>query len=455
MFTSTASLLLLGIASIAVLLFLIIYFKLNATLSLVAVSALTALVAGTPVGELVPLLIEAFSGTLGKLALIIGFGAVLGRILEQSGGAEVLANGMLRIFGEKRASLALSVACLLFGFPIFFDAGLVVMFPIIFTVARRLGGGVLIYALPAAAAFQVMHGMMPPHPGPVAAAATIGSSVGLIVLLGLLVALPTWYLAGYKFGTWYAGRFNIPVPTILGSEVTERELPGPPPSMWQVLSLLLLPIILITGNTVSSTLQQTGAISTDNAVANVLKMLGETPVALFITVIFALVALGYLRGVKWDNLSAIVDRAFQPVVSIMMVAGAGGMFGGVLRETGVGDALATSLDHLGMPLLVSAYLISLALRVAQGSATVAITTAAGLLGPAIFAAGVSDARVALIIIAMGAGSFFASTVNDSGFWLVGGYLGLDTKTNLKVWTVFTSVISVVAFLLTAVLYLLF
>ena len=243
------------------------------------------------------------------------------------------------------------------------------------------------------------------------------------------------------------------IPDVLGAEGQEKELPGKTPGFGTVLFLLLLPILLIAGNTVSSTLQTNGTIAETAVWANTLQFLGDTAVALFITVVVALIVLGYFRKVEWSRLNRIVDEGFKPVVSIMMVAGAGGMFGGVLRETGIGDALADSLDSLGLPLIVSAYLISLALRVAQGSATVAITTTAGLLGPAMAAADLSGAQAALIVVAMGAGSFFASHVNDSGFWLVGGFLQLDTSTNLKVWTVISSVISVTAFIFTSLLYL--
>ena len=453
MVLSTGTLLLIGAVAIAVLLFMIIYFKINATVALIIISALTAVVAGAEVTGLADLLIGSFTNTIGKLALIIGFGAVFGRILEQSGGAEVLANGMLKAFGEKRAPLALAVASLLFGFPIFFDAGLVVMFPIIFTIARRLNGPVLLYALPAAGSFQVMHGLMPPHPGPVAAAQLTDTNIGLVLLLGLVVSIPTWYISGYRFTKYWSRRFHVEIPDVLGAKGQEKELPGKTPGFGTVLFLLLLPILLIAGNTVSSTLQTNGTIAETAVWANTLQFLGDTAVALFITVVVALIVLGYFRKVEWSRLNRIVDEGFKPVVSIMMVAGAGGMFGGVLRETGIGDALADSLDSLGLPLIVSAYLISLALRVAQGSATVAITTTAGLLGPAMAAADLSGAQAALIVVAMGAGSFFASHVNDSGFWLVGGFLQLDTSTNLKVWTVISSVISVTAFIFTSLLYL--
>ncbi|MDK8658000.1 GntP family permease, partial [Actinotignum sanguinis] len=216
---------------------------------------------------------------------------------------------------------------------------------------------------------------------------------------------------------------------------------------------LMLPILLITGNTVTSTVQSAGIIPEQAPWASALKFFGETAVALFVTALVASIILGYVRKVPWKNIDKINDAGFKSVAAIVMVAGAGGMFGSVLRETGIGTALANTLADLGIPLLLAAYLISLALRVAQGSATVAIQTTAALLAATVSGAGLNDIQTALVVVAMGAGSFFASHVNDSGFWLVGGFLQVDTKTNLKMWTTFTSVISLVSFVFCTLVYL--
>ena len=196
----TWGLLLLAAGAIALLLLLIIVGRVHAFLSLIIVSLVTAVAAGIPTNQIIPTLTSGFGGTLASVALLVGLGAMLGRMLEMSGGAQVLADTPIRRFGEKRAPLALAVASLMMGFPIFFDAGLVVMLPIIFTVARRLGGSLLFYAFPAAVAFSVMHIFVPPHPGPVAATGLLGADVGLVLIFGLIVALPTWYVVGYKFG---------------------------------------------------------------------------------------------------------------------------------------------------------------------------------------------------------------------------------------------------------------
>ena len=203
-------------AAIAVLLILIIGVRLHAFLALIVVSLLTALAAGLPPGDVVNVLTGGFGQTLGSVALLVGLGAMLGRMVETSGGAKVMSDSLINRFGEKRAPFALGVASLLFGFPIFFDAGLVVMLPIVFAVARRLGGSLLLYGLPVAGAFSVMHVFVPPHPGPVAASELLGAEPGLVIILGLVLAIPTWYVTSYLFGVWAGKRWVLPVPEILG-----------------------------------------------------------------------------------------------------------------------------------------------------------------------------------------------------------------------------------------------
>lgn len=213
----TPALLGVAVAAIALLLLLIIRFRVHAFVALVLTSLLTAIAAGIPAGSIITTMTSGFGSTLASVALLVGLGAMLGRMLETSGGAEVLTNWLIEKFGEDRAPLALSVASLLFGFPIFFDAGLVVMMPIIFTVARRLGGSLLFYGIPAATAFSAMHIFVPPHPGPVAAAGLLNANVGLVLVFGLLVAIPTWYFAGHLFGKFVGKKFDIPVPDILNA----------------------------------------------------------------------------------------------------------------------------------------------------------------------------------------------------------------------------------------------
>jgi GntP family gluconate:H+ symporter len=381
--------------------------------------------------------------------LLVALGAILGRLLEISGGAQVLADALVGRAGRRRAPFALGVAALLFGFPIFFDAGLVIFLPILFTVARRVGGSLLLYGLPVAGAFAVMHAFVPPHPGPVAAAGLIEADVGLVLVFGILIGIPTWFLGSYLFGLWVGNRIDLPVPEVLArDEEIERELEGrTPPTFWAVLGLLLLPLILIFGETGLNTLVEEGVVDGENAVVQVVRMLGQTPVALLIAVLVALIVLGITQRREARDLERITDSAFGPIASIILITGAGGMFGAVLRASGIGQALADTLEETGLPVIVAAFVIATAIRVAQGSATVALITTASLISPVVAEGDFSDAYRALTVIAIAGGATVLSHVNDSGFWLVGRFYGMDVKTTLKTWTVMETLLGSIGFLL--------
>ncbi|GAA3235260.1 GntP family permease [Pseudonocardia petroleophila] len=448
----TGVLLLIAVGAVALLLVLIMALRLHAFVALILVTLLTALAAGIPVDQAVPALLDGFGTTLASVALLVGLGAMIGKLLEVTGGAQVLADTLVSRFGEKRAPLALGVASLLFGFPIFFDAGFVVFLPIIFSVARRFGGSVLTYALPSAGAFAVMHAFVPPHPGPVGAAGILGADIGLVLVVGLVIGLPTWYVASYLFGIWAGRRTDVPVPDLLSADEpgtggdTRTTVRTAPPRFGTVLTLLLLPLVLILLNTGLNTLATAGVVDGDTTTVGALRLLGQTPVALLITVLVALFVLGRERFGR-EEAESIVNSALGPVCAIILITGAGGAFGGVLRASGIGDALAQSLDALGLPAIVAAFLIATALRVAQGSATVALTTTAGLVAPVVAAQGMSGVDLALVVIAIAAGSTVLSHVNDSGFWLVGRFLGMDVRTTLRTWTVMETLIGLVGFAL--------
>ncbi len=474
---SAGPLLLIAAAAVGVLLFLIMKLKLHAFLALVLVSLLVALATRIPLEDVVTTLTTGFGTTLASVALLVGLGAMLGRLLEHSGGAQVLADSLIGRFGEKRAPLALGVAALLFGFPIFFDAGLVVFLPIVFTVARRLGGSLLTYGLPTAGAFAVMHAFVPPHPGPVAAAELIGADIGLVLVFGLLIGLPTWYLGGYLYGLWAGRRYDVAVPDILDDDAprTADDEPDPsvegtspaissggtrtgtatrsaPPRFGTVVGILLLPLLLIFLNTGLSTLATAGALDETSLLVRTGQLLGATPVALLVTVLVAMVVLGVRRGESGAQVESIVNSALGPVCAIILITGAGGMFGGVLRASGIGTALADVLGDIGLPVIVAAFVISVLLRVAQGSATVALTTAAGLMAPVVEATdGLSSVDLALVVIAIAGGATVLSHVNDSGFWLVSRFFRMDEKTTLKTWTVMETLLGTLGFVFALVL----
>lgn len=468
----TATLLLIALGAVALLLVLIMKVKLHAFVSLVLVSLLTAVVAGIPPTDVPAALLSGFGGTLASVALLVGFGVMLGRMLEVTGGAQVLADTLVTRFGERRAPLALGIAALMFGFPIFFDAGLVVFLPIILTVARRFGGSVLYYALPAAGAFAAMHALVPPHPGPVAAGEAIEADIGVVLLVGLPVALVSWYVGVYLVSRALGARVHVPVSDLLFGEVngggsTDAGVGGGvaadgvatrtlertnAPSFATVLGILLLPLVLIAFNTVLSTLVTTGALAEDTTWVEILQLVGNTPVALLLTLLVAVVVLGR-RDRPFSETTAILDQALAPIASIVLITGAGGMFGGVLRTSGIGEALTSSLSDVGLPLLLQAFLIATALRVAQGSATVALTTTAGLIATDAIAADLGDFKLALLVVAIAAGATVLSHVNDSGFWLVSRFFGMDEKTTLKTWTVMETTLGLSAFGVAVVLWL--
>ncbi len=383
---SAGVLLLIAAVGVLVLLLLIMKVRLHAFLALVLVSLGVALAARIPVEEVVGVLTDGFGSTLASVALLVGLGAMLGRLLDVSGGAQVLADSLIRRFGEQRAPLALGVAALLFGFPIFFDAGLVVFLPIVFTVARRLGGSLLTYGLPVAGAFAVMHAFVPPHPGPVAAAELVGADIGLVLVFGLLIGLPTWYVGGYLFGTWAGRTYDVAVPDLLsaggGSSAATpvpagsgsvpaggrrrrarrgggRDVPRARGAVWRCAAGAR------PGR--SPVVRHGRRPPAAAARADLPQHRHEHPRhrgrgrrgrggrphrparrgdagRLLITVLVASYVLGTRRGTDAPQVESIVNSALGPVCAIILITGAGGMFGGVLRASGIGQALADVLE---------------------------------------------------------------------------------------------------------------
>jgi GntP family gluconate:H+ symporter len=454
----TATLLLIAAGAVALLLILIMVLKLHAFVSLVLVSAVTAVVVGFDLAEIPDVLLYGFADTLGSVALLVAFGVMLGRLLEVTGGAQVLADTLISRFGEKRAPFALGVAALLFGFPIFFDAGLVVFLPIILTVARRFGGSLLYYALPAAGGFAAMHAIVPPHPGPVAAAEQINADIGLTLLVGVPIAVLSWYVGVYLVSRFIGARVDVSVADVVFGKVDadhdgedDDSFRQQPPRFVTVLALLLIPLVLISFDTVLDTLVVAGTLTEGTGWVDFMGLLGQTPIALLITVLAAIFVLGRPHA-SMARVTTILDEALGPICAIILITGAGGMFGGVLELSGIGAALSSSLSDLGFSLILQAFVIATLLRVAQGSATVALTTTGGLIAGPAAAADLGDLKLTLIVVAIAAGATVLSHVNDSGFWLVSRFFGMDEKTTLKTWTVMETTLGVSAFAIAAVLW---
>ncbi|MDG6809890.1 GntP family permease [Glaesserella parasuis] len=435
------------VVAIILLLVMIMKFKVHAFVALIIVSLLTALATGISVDKILPTLLGGFGSTLASVALLVGLGAMIGRLLEITGGAKVLADTLINKFGEKRAPFALGVASLLFGFPIFFDAGLVVMLPIIFSVAKQFGGSVLRYALPSAGAFAVMHAFLPPHPGPVASGDLLGANMGLLVIVGLICAIPTWYIGTYLFSMFVSKRIHVDLPkAFLNSLAVNDTAVQNPPSFKRVLIILLLPIFLILFDTGLNTLTVAKVVDGSDLWVQSLRLIGKTPVALLITLVVAILLLKGNRS--YEQIEKICNNALGPICSIILVTGAGGMFGGVLRASGIGDELSALMSDTGMPIIVAAFIIATTFRVAQGSATVALTTTAALIAPMVAAdTSLTQFDLCFIVISIASGATVLSHVNDSGFWLVSRFLEMDEKTTLKTWTALETSIGVVGFII--------
>ncbi|WP_330273575.1 GntP family permease [Lentzea sp. NBC_00516] len=456
---STPGLLTLAVVSIAVLLLLIIKFKVEPFIALIVVALLVALLAGVPVEALVgsaqkasdSLLEKGFGSILGHIAAIIGLGTLLGAILEASGGAQVLMDKLMNAFGEKKAPVAIGLAGLIFGVPVFFDIGIFVLAPLVYVAAKRSGKSIVLFAMPLLAGLSVMHAFMPPHPGPVAAAGLLKVSLGWIIIMGLAVAIPSWFVGGVLYSYWIGKRLNVPVPEemLAAAELARAENGGDdrdPPSLGLVLSIIGLPLVLILAGTFGSILLTKGS-----RLYSVATFFGTPAVALTISVLLAFWLLGFRRGMTREKVAELSAASLKPVAMILLVVGAGGFFGAVLAATGIGKTLANELSGIGLPVIALAYVISCVIRIAQGSATVAIVTTAGIVAPVVADLNYSQPQLALVVMAIASGSIIASHVNDGGFWIVSRYFGLSVKETLQSWTVLETILSVVGFVVAGLL----
>ncbi|MFD9001687.1 GntP family permease [Streptomyces sp. NPDC059582] len=462
----TAGLLTVAAIGIALLLFLIIKVRLQPFVALLAVSITVGLLSGLSVTELfgtvqrsdaVSTIESGMGGILGHVAVIIGLGTMLGAILEVSGGAEVLASRLLNLFGERRAPLAMGLTGLIFGIPVFFDVGIFVLAPIVYAAAKRSGKSILLYCLPLLAGLSMTHAFLPPHPGPVAAAGLLHVQLGWVILMGIVCGIPA-VLAAWAYSAWIGRRIFVAVPQdmVEAAEEAKRavldeqraagvEPREAPVALGTVLGIIGTPLILILAATFSS-------IALDPSTGrSVIEFFGHPFVALTIALLLAYYLLGLRRGWSRKSLETVSTASLKPVGNILLVVGAGGVFGAVLKASGVAQALSDTFNDVGLPVIFLSYLISVVLRVAQGSATVAIVTTAGIVAPLLAEGDHSQAFVALVIMAISAGSIFASHVNDGGFWMVSKYFGISERDTLKTWTVLETVLSVAGFAVAAVL----
>ena len=439
---STPFLILLAVAGIAVLLFLIIVVRLQAFLALLITSLLVAVAGGIPVSEVNQAIQDGMGSTLGYIAVVVGVGAMFGELLQVSGGAERVAVSLLNRFGEDKSQWALGLTGLIVSTPVFFDVALILFIPLVYSMAQRTGKSLLFYGVPLTAGMAVAHAFIPPTPGPVAVASILNADLGWIIILGILAGIPATIIGGIVFGKFISGKLHIKVPEMIANQHTireEKELP----SFGVVMLIILTPLVLILSNTLSTILLPEG-----DPVRNWINFIGHPFSALIIAALMSYYMLGTLRGYSREDIQQIFTRSLEPVGLIILVTGAGGVFGKILIATGVGEALAQMMAASNLPMVMLAFFIALVVRVSQGSATVSMVTAAGLIAPVIEMGSFSAPMVAAITIAIAAGATCISHVNDSGFWLVSRYMGMTEKETLQSWTVVATIVGVVGFLVT-------
>lgn len=446
---STLALLSIAVVSVLLLLFLVIKVKMSAFVALLLVSLITAIIAGIDLQQIMPTLIAGMGSTLGSITIIVGLGAILGKMIEVSGGAEALASYFSKLLGVKRTTAAVTIAGFILGIPIFVDVGFIILAPIVLGFAKISKTPPLVYGLPVAVAMLVVHVIVPPHPGPVAAAGLLTADVGLLTLWGILICIPT-AIVGFITAKIIVKRYLKNHQNLTeDSEILLQEAPdvnnfkdnAKAPSVGLIISLILIPIGLIMLGTVSAT-----TLPKDHAFYGLTQLLGSPGCALLVALGLAFYFIGIKRGWSTGKIGSVMDSALPTAAVVIMVTGGGGVFGKVLAESGVGNALASALDSLGIPLMMAAFLISAALRASQGSATVAILTTAGLVLEA--TAGLPDIQRVFVTIAIGFGALGFSHINDSFFWILTRYLGISIADGIKTWTVITSITGITGFLIT-------
>jgi gluconate transporter len=448
---STLSLVGLVLLAVTVLLVLVLAVRLHAFVALLLTSLLVAVLGGIPLSEIAGIVEEGMGSTLGYIATVIGLGAMVGEMLRQSGGAKQIAQTLLATFGDDRAPWALSITGLLVSIPVFLDVALILFIPLVYTLTERTGKSLLFYAIPLLAGMAVAHSFIPPTPGPVAVAGLLGADLGWVILFGFLAGVPAIGVGGILYGRFIGRRIDLEVPEAMREELTDvSDAETTMPAFGQALSVIGVPLLLILGGTVSDVVLAEGT-----PLRAALSFVGHPFVALVLAVLLAFYVLGVRSGYAMDDVQTIATKGLEPVGLIILVTGAGGVLGKVLVETGVGDTLAEAMAASNLPVVLLAFLIAVVVRVSQGSATVSMVTAAGVVAPVFESGDYAAPVLGLATIAIAAGATVLSHVNDSGFWLVSRFLGMDEQETLRSWTVMETIVGGVGFLVVLGLSLLF
>lgn len=436
---STLSITLIVISAVIILLFMVLKLKISAFISLLIIAIYVGILTGMPLSAITDSIQEGMASTLGFVATVVGLGAIFGQMLESSGGAESLANYLITKFGKDRAPWAMVFTGFLVGIPVFFDVGFIILVPLIYALSRDTKRSLLYYAIPLLAGLAVTHSFIPPTPGPVAVADIIDAQLGWVILLGFILGLPTAIIAGPLFGKYISKKIYLEPP--FGLDEPQQEFdPQNYPSFRSIVLIISIPLILILCNTFT-TVAVANDLIRQSIWTEIVEFVGHPFSALIIATLIATYFLCLKRGMSKQKVLDLSTKALGPAGIIILITGAGGVLKQVLIDSGIGQLMAESMVYSPLPPILLAWMISAAVRVTQGSATVAMITAASLIAPIIAEFGLSDPQRALVVIAIASGATLLSHVNDSGFWLVGKYMGMNEKQTLQSWTVMESLIA--------------
>ena len=421
-----------AIIGIAIIVLLIAVCKVHPFLSLLAGSFAMAVCAGVEYDKAFDSFTSGVGSTIANVGLLIAFGSIIGTILFKSGGADTIVDTIMSKTPLQRLPWAMALIAFIVGIPMFFEVGVVILIPVVLFAARRAKAPVVLLGIPALAGLSTLHAFVPPHPGPLTAIGALNANLGITLALGLIVAIPTVIISGPLFGKLAAKWVPIAAP----ENTAEAEAPKSAenrPSFTSAIAVILLPVVLMLA---SSIVDLTG--QSETVWGRALAFIGTPLVALLITTIFAMVVLGYMQKFTRDAVNGMVGQSFSSVAGIILIVAAGGGFKQTLVDSGIGDVIANSITAMNP--LIAGWLVAVLIRLATGSATVATVTASGIMVP--LATGMSPTHLAMLVLAIGAGSVFFSHLNDAGFWLVKEYFGMTVGQTLKTWSLMETILSV-------------
>ena len=431
-----------AVIGLIILLVLIIRFKLPAMIAILVGAVLIGLGAGMSFDQIVKAVDDGIGNTLKGIALLVGLGSMFGSILEISGGAKTLAVTMVGRFGDRKAAWALAITGLVIAIPVFFDAGLIILIPLAFSLARRTGRSTLYYSTPLLAGLAVGHAFIPPTPGPVLVATMLGVDLGWVIMIGIVCGIAAMIVAGPVWGAFCGKKYFIPPPEGIKPEESDK---SKLPTFWTVTLIILIPLVLIILKSVA------GVVDALAPARSILNFLGEPFVALTIATLIAMVLLGYKNGYSKEELEKVMTKSLEPVGLILLVTACGGVLRYILQYSGLGEVIGHAVASASLPMVIVAFIVAALVRISVGSATVAMTMGAGIIAAMPEIAGLSPLHLACITASIAGGATVCSHFNDSGFWLVKSLLGMDEKTTLKTWTVMETLVGGTGFIIALII----